>query len=172
MDRGWVKLHRKINGNVFLQRDNNAYIVFTKLLTRVNSSGQWAGGRHQLAEITNVNSNTVYKVLKRLKSEHLITISSNTRYSVISICNWSTYQQAGNTPNQLLVTAREQPGNSQVTAREHSNKNKEYRIKNKKPSKIDDELATKEQAAKNRNSGTGYKKAVEVATIIKQRSKV
>jgi hypothetical protein len=113
-NKGWIKLHRKINENVFLSKDNNAYVVFVRLLTLVSSKGEWAGGRHQLGEITSLNPNTLYKVLKRLEREHLVNIKSNSRYSVISICKWRDYQGSGNSQSNNVVTTREQPGNTLI----------------------------------------------------------
>ena len=121
-NKGWIKLHRKINENIFLSKDVNAYYVFVRLLTMANSKGEWAGGRHQLGEILNLNPNTLYKVLKRLKREHLVNIKSNSRYSTISICKWNNYQGNGNSQSNSTVTARQQHGNTLIRI---ENKNKE-----------------------------------------------
>jgi hypothetical protein len=178
VDRGWVKLHRRIDENLFLMNDDKAYLVFTKLLLKVNSSGQWAGGRQQLAEYMNMNGNTLYKVLKRLDEQQLITISSNNRYTVYSICNWHKYQSAGNIPNQLPVTSQQQRGNNTVTTQQHYYKNKELRIKNKNLAaglnkktyraavRADEQLAEKERAARTRPPDpTGSKRALSAAEI-------
>lgn len=179
MNNGWVRLWRKTKDNVFLMKNDNAYLVFTKLLICVNSNGQWAGGRHQLSEYMNMNESTLYKTLQRLEREQLIMIESNTRYTVYSICKWSHYQQNGNSPNQLKVTSGEQRSNNAVTTREHSNKNKNKELRIRKPaaglSKIDKELAAKELAARTRSSnveGPGYKKARAVIEIIKQKRSI
>ena len=97
MDKGWIKLHRKMRENAFLMRDNNAYIVFTKLLMMVGQEkGEWAGGRLRLAEEVNLNPNTVKDVVKRLVDNGMIGVDSRGRYSVYSIKNWHIYQ---NKPN-------------------------------------------------------------------------
>ena len=103
-------------------KDNNAYVVFVRLLTIVSSKGEWAGGRVQLGEIMNLNPNTLYKVLQRLKREQLVDIKSNSRYSVVTICNWSKYQAVGNNQSNNAVTTREQRGNTLIRI---ENKNKE-----------------------------------------------
>jgi hypothetical protein len=167
MDRGWIKLHRKIDENIFLMHDNNAYIVFTKLLIHVDSNGRWAGGRKLLAKFMNMNESTLYKTLLRLDREQLITIESNSRYTIYSICNWSKYQQNGNSPNKLKVTAGEQPGNSPVTAREHYNNNKkENKNKEREVSKIETELAAKEKAAMEREPNGDTR---DIADIVRER---
>lgn len=135
MDSGWVKLHRKIEDNYFLMQDNNACLLFLKLLIYVNSNGEYAVGRRALAERANLNHNTVYKILVRLEAEGLITIESKIKYSIIRINNWKKYQMSNRAPNQLITddkqklatasgTTREPHGNHTVTTREHYNKNK------------------------------------------------
>lgn len=143
---GWVKLHRKIGENVFLMKDNNAYMVFTKLLWLVSSKGEWAGGREQLGAAVNLNPRTVYDVLLRLESQHLINIKSNKRYSVVSICNWSKYQSQSNRLPNNEPTMSQQSANTLIRI---ENKNKEKG----EPAKM----------------GAGYAKAKEIAASIKTR---
>jgi hypothetical protein len=126
MNDGYVRLWRKINDNQFLAHDNNAYLVFVKLLTLVNwKTGSYDTGRFKFSEITNLNPNTLYKVLIRLEDNGLVTLTSNNRYSTITICNWKHYQADGNSTSNNPVTTREHHGNNTVTLY------KELRIKNK-----------------------------------------
>lgn len=129
---GWVKLHRKLLENVELMHDNNAYIVFTKLLMIVNSKGQYAGGRQQLGELVNLNSRTVYDVLKRLESLQMVNIKSNKRYSIISICNWSKYQYVPNSLPNNDPTMTQQSANT-LTRIKNKNKEKESRYNPEAP---------------------------------------
>jgi len=117
MDKGYIKIWRKIEDNKFLCHDNNAYVVFTKLLTYCNyKTGEYDTGRFVLAELTNLNPSTLYKVLIRLEDNRLVTLKSNNKYTTISICNWTKYQSDSNTsdeqPGNNAVTTREQPGNT------------------------------------------------------------
>jgi DNA-binding PadR family transcriptional regulator len=131
VDKGWVKLHRRILENHFLMHDEKAFCVFLKLLMLVGKQkGQWSGGRIQLSEWMDMNPNTLYKVLKRLEGQQLISIDSNNRYTIYTICNWHKYQTLSNSSVDKPVTAQQQRGNSAVTTREHSNKNKKEK-KNK-----------------------------------------
>lgn len=136
MEKGWVKLHRRITENVFLMHDNNAYLVFTKLLLMVGKEkGQWSGGRRQLGELMNMNHRTLYDVLIRLESQQLIAIESNQRYSVITICKWGEYQNQPNQANEVSTTrAQPEPNHSPTTA-QHSNKNKKEK-ENKKSTNV------------------------------------
>lgn len=125
MEKGWVKLHRKITENIFLMHDNNAYLVFTKLLLMVGKEkGQWAGGRRQLGELMNMNHRTLYDVLIRLESQQLIEIESNQRYSTISICNWTKYQSQPNQEKEVVPTRAQPEPNHSPTNGQHSNKKK------------------------------------------------
>ncbi len=132
MEKGWIKLHRRVLENVFLMHDDNAFSVFTKLLMMVGrEKGQWAGGRHQLGELMNLNHRTLYGVLIRLERQQLISIESNNRYSTITICNWNKYQSTDNNQKDLNSTARQQPRNNHATTTQHSNKNKKENKKEK-----------------------------------------
>lgn len=145
-NKGWVKLHRKTLENIELMHDNNAYIVFTKLLMLVDSKGRWAGGRKQLGEKVNLNPRTVYGVLKRLETLQIANIKSNKHYSIISICNWSKYQSH---PNRKLNNDSTMTQQSLNTLTRIKNKNKE----GGKPV-----------------FGTGYRKAKKTAALIGARS--
>lgn len=126
---GWVKLHRKVEENSFLMNDNNAYMVFTKLLYMANSKGEWSGGRFRLSERVNLNDRTLYDVLKRLKSQQLINIKPNSKYTVISICNWSKYQSVTNSPTNNNPTTTQQHDNTLVRI-EKKNKEKPVAVLN------------------------------------------
>jgi len=125
--KGYIKSWRKILDNRFLMYDDNAYIVFTKLLHMVNrKTGEYTTGRFQLAELMNKKPNTLYSILVRLESQHLINITSNNKYSVISICNWHKYQSNDNSPSNNATTTRQQRDNNATTL----NKKEERRKKN------------------------------------------
>lgn len=170
MEKGWVKAHRSILENHFLMHDNNAYLVFTKLLLLVGKNkGEWSGGRKQLAELTNISEGTLYNTLQRLEANSIINRKANSRYSVITICNWHKYQARPTDNPTADPTGAQQPTNSPPTAHQHSNKNKNKNKKRISTVKIDQELAAKEKAAMNRKPGSGYKKALSMAEAIKLR---
>lgn len=94
MERGYVKLWRAIDQNELLDNDNNAYIVFSKLLTRVNRfTGAYTTGRNKFSSICNMKPSTLYGVLQRLERSSIIRLEGNTNSTTIFICNWATYQQ-------------------------------------------------------------------------------
>lgn len=123
MNSGWVKLHRQIMENRMWQHDHNAVMVFMTLLLVVDKSkGEWAGGRHQLAERVGLKSTTTYQALKRLEKAKMVTLSSNNKYTVIHLCNFKKYQQTNDSSDDNQMTTRRQPDDTLTRI-----KNKELR---------------------------------------------
>jgi hypothetical protein len=110
VNNGWVKLHRQILENKMWQYDHNAVMVFmTLLLLADKKKGEWAGGRHQLAERVGLKSTTTYQALKRLEKAKMVTLSSNNKYTVIHLCNYKKFQQRDDKPDDNQMTTRRQP---------------------------------------------------------------
>jgi hypothetical protein len=157
MEKGWIKSYRRMLENSFLMNDNNAFLVFNKLLLMVGQEkGQWSGGRMQLAEAVNINPNTLKDVLNRLVDNGMISIESMKRYSIISIKNWHIYQNKPNggeqkrTPNKTPLgkqrsfddltpdsSPRRHHGDTNATPmRHHSIKNKNREKEKEKESRL------------------------------------
>jgi len=128
LQNGWVKLHRKITENIFLMKDNNAYMVFTKLLILANSKGQVGLSSRNLAETVNLSHGTLYKTLKRLEGETLIEQSSKHSYTLISICKWADYQETGKQYGKQMVNAGETHGKRLTGVARIEKENKERGI--------------------------------------------
>lgn len=108
-DQTWVKLHRRALNNPVRLFDHTAWHVFTTLLLLVDrTTGEWHGGRGQLAGHTGLKAITAYKAAKRLEKLGMISIFSNSRFTTFRICKWHEYQESGNS----TVTAEEQHGNT------------------------------------------------------------
>ncbi len=126
---GWIKLHRKILDNGIIKRDHNAYILFSIILLSVDkSTGKLDTGRFLLSDLSGLNPNTVYAVLKRLEKKwQMITLTPNNKYTIINVRNWAKYQETENLITQSdnnKITTRQQQDN---TIQEY--KNKEYKKK-------------------------------------------
>jgi hypothetical protein len=118
MENGYIKLWRNINKNEMLANDNNAWVVFTWLLTLVDwRTGSYKTGRKKLAATVNLKERTLYDVLKRLQSASMIRLESNSYATTIYICNWSHYQQE---TNSNPPTSR-QKSNTKQEVRKRSN---------------------------------------------------
>lgn len=116
---GWVKLQRQTMENQIFHHDFTAWHIFEVLLMVCDSkTGTWEGGRFQLAELCKMNANTLYKALLRLQKAKMVTLSSNTKYTKIYICNWSKYQSGG---NRLGNTPSNTPSNTLTRSKELKN---------------------------------------------------
>jgi hypothetical protein len=81
--------------------------------------GQFAFGRLSASKELNMKSGTVVKRMMKLKNMGNITIQPHTHYSVITICNWDTYQCNGDTDVTGTLSPKEQARNTQGTGKEH-----------------------------------------------------
>jgi Fe2+ or Zn2+ uptake regulation protein len=96
--------------------------VFEYLLLIVDhKTGTRDTGRYWIANDLEMNPNTVYAALQRLKNAKMITLTSNNKYSTIYICKWKEYQSDDNTCDNNKITSGQQQDNTK----------QELRIKNK-----------------------------------------
>lgn len=165
MEKGWIKSYRKIMDNRFLMHDNNAFMVFVKLLHVVDkNTGEYASGRKAMGEMFNLNSRTLYDVLIRLQDHQMVNIEANSRYSVISICNWSEYQESPT----AVPTSSQHLANSQPTSSQHYNK-KENKKKNISKSVSEDQqlldLLNEKAGRSFRTLPKGFKQTLKTFTL-------
>lgn len=95
--------------------------------------GQFVFGRFKAEEALNIDGSTIYKSLKSFEKDEMIEIQSNSHYTIITICNYDTYQTLNNTE----VTTTEQPLNNYSTAinqplNTNNKDNKEKKVKESK----------------------------------------
>ena len=139
MDAGWVKLHRKIRcSQVFSNPE--LLKVWVWCLTKANHSdvwvpistgrgtteilvgrGQFILGRNSAAKELKMKPRTLYDRINKLAKMKNIAMQPNTHYTLVSVCNFETYQSVEEVDQQ----ATRQPTNRQPTAiRLPSNTNK------------------------------------------------
>jgi biotin operon repressor len=92
-------------------------------------AGQFITSRDKLSAELPLSVQQVRTALDKLKSTGEITIKTTTKYSMISITNWSKYQES-NQPINKQVTIKQPTSNQQVTT--NNNDNNEDNV-NKKP---------------------------------------
>lgn len=97
MDRGWIKLHRKIKNNDAMFRSAHTFTVFCLLLLMADEHGRIRTGRYQLAERLKIKPTVVYQTLIRLRNMTTIELQSDNKGTTIQICKWSTYQEKSDT---------------------------------------------------------------------------
>ena len=116
MSAGYIKLYRKVTESI-VWTNSDMLKLWVLCLTKAAHTernflfngnelkldpGEFVTGRDSLAEEFNkgakpkdkVASRTLWRHLKRMEKHEMLSIRSNNRYSVISICNWSEYQKA------------------------------------------------------------------------------
>ena len=131
MNRGFVVIWRKLQEATFY-KDSCAFHLAIHLILKANHEsrkllfngkallierGQCICGRDVLAQETGMNSSLVYRKLKILKEVGFLDIKSNNKYSLITICNYSAYQDIKDRNEQQ----NEQQANSKRTANEQQN---------------------------------------------------
>lgn len=105
MNETYIKLYRRLLDNPALSTDNNAYVVFTKLLMKVDyRTGSITLGRTQLATLCNLKPSTAYITAKRLENNSMITTQSTSKYTTFTVVNWKKYQSGGGKEQQQDFT--------------------------------------------------------------------
>ena len=124
MQGDWIKLHRKsIDSQVF--SDEWLWRLWCWCLMRANWKASWfkaqriepgefATGRKAAADSLGVTESKLYRGLKRLEQMGMIVVKANSNFTVVSLCNWGTYQNS----EQAERTTDEQRMNNQRTTSE------------------------------------------------------
>lgn len=102
----FVKIHRKIRDNPIFWKPN--YLaVFMYILLDVEfewckkplrwdlvdlNPWEWLFFQKEIADKMGISLWTVSNILKRLNSENIIEIKTTSKYSIIGLVNWNTYQ--------------------------------------------------------------------------------
>jgi uncharacterized phage protein (TIGR02220 family) len=131
---GWIALHRK-----FLEwewyNDHNVKILFLHCLLKANHKekqwqgltierGQFVTGRKKLAKETGLTEQQVRTALQKLNTE--ITIKTTNKYSVVTVVNYSIYQdkqEENNQQNNQQITNKQPTNNQQITTTNNNNNN-------------------------------------------------
>ena len=108
--------------------------------------GSFLFGRFKAEQELDLSGSMIYRWMKRFEDLGMINIVSNSHYSIITICNWETYQESN--------SESEQPLDSRWTAvGQPLNTNK----KDKKDKNIKEETIKEEKDLNWRNSFDIYK---------------
>jgi hypothetical protein len=123
---GWVKLHRQM-AQWEWYTDANTFRVFMHLLILVNHSdttwrsitvrrGQVLTGLNRLSVELKLSIQQIRTAIARLVSTGEITNTSTTRYRVITICNYESYQKRDEPARQVLPQSGGHAANNPSTA--------------------------------------------------------
>ncbi len=107
--KGWIKLHREIRFSSIFQNES---LLKTWIWCLCKAShkkhkqvignqfielepGEFITGRKAAGEELNVPPTTAWNRLKLLEKNESIEIKSESKYSIVKICNWESYQEQG-----------------------------------------------------------------------------
>lgn len=135
METGFIKLHRKITEWEWY-KDINVYRLFTHLLLTANyQDKRWQGkivkrgqkitGVYSLSEETSLSVQEIRTALAKLKSTGEITINPTNKYSIVTVCNYDSYQDNKQATQQADQPATEQTSNNPSTTTKEAEESKE-----------------------------------------------
>ncbi len=130
---GWICLHRKLLSNaisdkadylavwvhlLLMASHKPTYFIWNNKKQTLNP-GQLLTGRKKLSRKTGVAESQVYKILEYLELEQQIEQQKTTKFTIITIVNWGTYQdkeqqkeqQSNNRINNNYITNRKNAKN-------------------------------------------------------------
>lgn len=136
MDNGWVKTHRKLIEWEWYD-DSKIVHLYLHCLLKANhkpnkwrgiviESGQFVTSYNKLSCELPMSVQQIRTSLNKLKSTSEITIKSTSKYSIISITNWDSYQQ-DNKPANKQVTSKQQTDNKQITTNKNEKNDKKLK---------------------------------------------
>jgi len=128
MDAGFIKLHRKIMKWEWYTDANTVRLFFHLLLSANYKASRYQGhevpagslvcGRKELAAELGISERNVRTALKHLKSTSEATIKSTSKFSIISMTNWSNYQDNDQQSDQQVTSSRPASDQQVTTSKE------------------------------------------------------
>jgi hypothetical protein len=143
---GWLKLYRDLLYSPIFSsekglkiwiwcllkashKETDIYVGLTKIQL---SPGQFVFGRESASRELKIRPSTIQDYIQLLKSDSYIDIKPTTKYSVITILNWSAYQESDSkTVNK--ATTKQQQSNTNKNVKNDKNKEKEMYKEKEKP---------------------------------------
>jgi len=103
-DYGFVKLYRSLHDWEWYTEPNATRLFIHFLITVNYKEKKWQGitvmpgqvitSRSKLAKELKLSEQEIRTAINRLKSTNNITVTSTSRYSLVTLCNWEFYQSA------------------------------------------------------------------------------
>ncbi len=161
--QGWIKIHRKFLDWQWFNKSEAVHLFVYMLLKANHKDSQWQGIEVKRGEFisslgkissdTNISSQSIRTLLKKLENTNEIIVKSTNKYTHITICKYDCYQLDLEDTNKQL-TNNQQTTNNQLTTNKNDKKEKnENNIPNwveflayaqsKKPNVDKDELLLK-----------------------------
>lgn len=147
---GWIKLHRKIKENPIFANSDMFKLWALCLIKATHKEhdqlvgnqmvkllpGEFVTGRHELASEFNegvkpsekVSPSTVWRYMKNFEKWQMLNIKSGNKFSVISITNWSEYQQSEQQVNSKRTANEQQVNTNKNVKNDKNEKNNNKRL--------------------------------------------
>jgi len=132
---GWVQLHRKLLENPVFKNPKLLQTFLYCLLKATHTEreqlvgdtivklqpGQMATGRRALSQATGLTEQNIRTALDKLKKLGILTSKPTTKYSIISITNWDSYQQTNQQVTNNQPTSNQQTNHKQELLNNYNN---------------------------------------------------
>jgi hypothetical protein len=131
--QGYIMIHRKLCDWEWYT-DINTFKMFMHLLINANHKdnkfrgidikrGQILTGRNKLSVETGLSERQVRTTLKNLQTTNEIIVESTTKYSIITLVNYNTYQSSDQ-PKDLVVSNKRPTSDQRATTNNNDNNEK------------------------------------------------
>ena len=140
---GWIKLHRKLLTWQWFTNGNTLRLFIYLILAANHKKGKWQGvdikpgqivtGIHQLSIKTGLTERQTRTSLNHLKSTGELAIKTTNKNSIITICNYESYQSLEikndkqNDKQKVSQTTNKRQTNDNKQEYKNNNNNKEER---------------------------------------------
>ena len=144
MTQGWIKLHRGFTKFEWYQDANTVRVFLHLLITANHKEAKWQGNvigrgqlitsREHLSRDLGLTVQVVRTSLLKLEKSENVTIKTTNRFTLLSICNYDTYQSIDGTTNPQVnqqITNKQPTDNQQITTNKND-KNKKNEKNEKK----------------------------------------
>lgn len=129
---GWMKLHRKLACWEWYKKSEMVHLFIHLLISANFKDSIWQGteikrgqlltGRKSLSFETGISEQSIRTCLKKLESTKEINIKSTNKHSIITICNYDSYNEDAQQTNQQS-TSNQPATNQQLTSNQPQRKN-------------------------------------------------
>ncbi|WP_432355280.1 Replication protein O [Sporosarcina sp. A2] len=150
---GWISLHRKLMDNPIYSNANMLKLWIHCLMKATHTereqlvgnqmvhleAGEFVTGRNSLFDEFNkgakkdeiISSSTLWRWLNRFEEWQMLNIKKTTKFSVVTVINWSDYQGAEQQVNSKWTTDEQQMNNKRTADEQQVNTNNNVNNTNK-----------------------------------------
>ena len=136
-NKGWIKLFRSVTDNpMWNEKPFSRGQAWIDILLMANHEDRYVGNikveagsfitsMQKLAERWGWSRSAVIRYMNRTQTEHMVILKADSKRTLVSIVNWSSYQ-SDRTQTELKADTKR----AQTELKADTNKNKEQRTKN------------------------------------------